>query len=225
MAALLALMAATVGRADILQPTVILPPPGGVYTFGPVCLSNPSIMLDRCLENTLISGLTTITDNEIGGNEVVTASANYSANVYTDNSGTPGTFLGNLLMTGTIDVTYIGRDPAINPLGTFTTDVTDFDFTGMLNGNTIEFVQNPGIPSTGSTTILVNSVTPIVEYSVSSSVDLNGEYNFNNTGLMTAPVRTATLTGVPEPGTETAVGSVLLLLGIASRRFRTRPRV
>jgi hypothetical protein len=216
MAALLTLMAGeVVGRASVVQSTVILPPPNGVYTFGPMCLSS----LDRCVENTIISDFVTTSDMESGGNELVTATATYLASVYTDNSGTPGSVLGDLSITGTIDVTYIGRDPSVNPLGTFTTNVTGFDFAGMLNGNSIVFEQNPTMMSTGSTTIHETSLSP-VEYTVSSSIDLNGQYNFNNAGFMTAPERTATLTAVPEPESSALAASVLVMLGIKLRRYR-----
>jgi hypothetical protein len=80
MAALLAVMAGeVVGRADVVQSTVILPPPNGAYTLGQFCLSNPSIGLDRCLENIVVSDFVTTSDTEVGGNEVVTATAGYSA--------------------------------------------------------------------------------------------------------------------------------------------------
>jgi hypothetical protein len=169
--------------------------------------------------NTNIGDFVTTSDTEVGGNEVVAATAGYSADVYTNNHGMPGTFVGDLSLDGTIDVTYVGRNPAVNPLGTFTTLITDFHFSGMLNGNTLEVIQNPSIPSTGSTTILEITFSPPILYSVSSSVDLNGEFNFNGTGFMTAPTRTATLT--PEPGFGGLAASIMIgILGIASRRVR-----
>jgi hypothetical protein len=92
---------------------------------------------------------------------------------------------------------------------------------GMLNGNTLEFIQNPAMASTGSTTILETTFSPPIEYTVSGSLDLNGEYNFNSTGFMTAPERTGTL--VPEPASGTLAACILIgVLGIASRRFRIR---
>jgi hypothetical protein len=223
MAALIAVIAGqAVSRADVVQSTVTLPPPNGFYTFGPFCLSNPLIGLSRCVEHTIVSDFVKTSDTEVSGNEVVDATASYSADVYTDNHGTPGTFVGDLSMDGTIGITYVGRNPAMNPLGTFTTLVTSFDFSGKLNGNTVEFIQNPSIPSTGSTTILETTFSPPIEYTVSSSVDLNGEYNFNGTGFMPAPTRTGTLTAIPEPGLGALTASILIVLGIASRRFRIR---
>jgi hypothetical protein len=221
MAALIAVTAGeAVSRADVVQSTVMLPPTNAAYAFGPFCLSNPSIGLSRCVENTIIGDFVRTSDTQVGGNEVVDVTAGYSADVYTNNHGMPGTFVGDLLMTGTVNITYVGRNPAVNPLGTFSTLVTSFDFSGTLNGNTIEFTQNPSIPSTGSTTINQATFSPPILYTVSSSIDFNGEYNFDGTGPMPAPTRTGTLT--PEPGFGALAASILVVLGIASRRFRIR---
>jgi hypothetical protein len=86
---------------------------------------------------------------EQSGNEVVTVDASYSADVFTDNDGVPGTFIGVLSLSGTAAFTYVGRDPSVNPLGTFVTELKAFDFTGMLNGNSFEVKQNPGSASMG----------------------------------------------------------------------------
>ena len=201
-----------IGLADVVQSTVALPPPGGSYTFGPLCIS----ALSRCVEDTVISDFVTTSTTEVAGNEVVDATAQYTANVYTDNSGVPGTFVGVLSMSGPFDVTYVGRT-SLTPLGTFSTQVTSFDFSGMLNGNTFQVIQNPSLPSTGTTTILESTFTPPIEYTVSSSINFNGEYNFNSMGFVPAPTRSGTLT--PDPGSGALVSCILIgALGIASRR-------
>jgi hypothetical protein len=118
---------------------------------------------------------------------------------------------------------YLGRDPSVNPLGTFTTEVTDFGFQGMFGGNTFEIKQDPGRASTGFTTILPTTVVPPINYAVSSSLEVFGLFSFNGSPFMPGPPRTAILTPVPEPGSAFLAGSVLVgFIGIASRRRRFR---
>jgi hypothetical protein len=216
-------MALTIGttlcRADVIQSTVVLPPGAGAYTLGTICVSG----LNRCTENATVSGFNITSDTEQNGNELVVASASYSADIFTSNGGVPGTFLGHLLLSGTTQFTYVGRNPSVNPLGTFVTDLTDFDFAGTLNGNTFEIKQDPGTPSTGSTTILEATFVPPITFSVSSSLNIFADYSFNGGPFVTAPERTTTLSAVPEPGSVGIVGSIAIgVLGIASRRRRIR---
>jgi hypothetical protein len=215
-------MALTIGvtcsRADVVQATVVLPPATGAYALGGLC----EIALGRCVENAMVSDFSVITDAEKSGNELVVTGATYSANVFTDAGGSPGAFLGHLSLSGTADFTYVGRNPSVNPLGLFTTDLTNFDFSGMLNGKTFEVKQNPGSASTGSTTILESTFVPPIEYTVSSSLDVSGEFSFNGSPFMTTPGRMTTLTtAIPEPASGALLGS-LLLLWIASRRRRVQ---
>ncbi len=140
----------TIGRADVIQPTVVLPPAAGQYSLGTLCVD----ALSRCTVNPTVSGFNMMTRAEVGGNEVVSLAALYTASVFTDDNDSPGTFVGVLSLLGTAQFTFVGRDPSVNPLGTFTTLLTDFDFKGVLNGNTFEVKQDPGKASTGSTTIL-----------------------------------------------------------------------
>jgi hypothetical protein len=102
------------------------------------------------------------------------------------------------------------------------TELTDFDFKGMLNGNTFEVKRDPGTPSTGTTTIQEATFSPVT-YDVSSSLQISGEYSFNGSPFVIAPQRTTSLDTVPEPG---PAGAVLVgVLGIASccRRLRAKP--
>jgi hypothetical protein len=219
-AAGLTLMALTTGLtvswADVIQSTVVLPPVSGAYTLGGVCVSGVS----RCTENATVSGFNIMTDTELSGNELVSVGANYSADVFTDSGGSPGTFLGHLSLSGTAQFTYVGRNPGVNPLGTFATDLTSFDFTGTLNGNTFEIKQDPGDPSTGSTTILESTFVPPIEFTVSGSLDIFAQFSFNGAPFVSAPERMTTLSAVPEPG----LGGLVLagVLGIAWRRRRVR---
>jgi hypothetical protein len=216
---LLTLLTFTAGsvtaRADVVQSTVILPPPTGSYDFsGFACIA----ALDRCLENGSVSDFTNEVSTQIGSNEQVTLDALYTGGVYTDNSGVPGVFLGTLNLTGTATFVYTGRNVSVQPLGTFPTQVTSFDFSGIFNGKTFAVEQNPGVPSTGTTTINETSMSP-VEYTVTSDITLNAEYNYNGTGYTPAPPRTGSLTSVPEPGFGALAASILTgLLAAASRR-------
>jgi hypothetical protein len=137
-------------QADVLQSTVILPPLSAHYTFsGGTCLAS----LSRCLENASVFGFAITSDTEVSGNELVAVDADFSAGVYTDNGGDPGTLIGTILLTGTMDFTYFDRNPSVDPLGVFAAQITSFQFTGKLNGNTLEIEQNPGMESTGQTAI------------------------------------------------------------------------
>ena len=115
----------------------------------------------------------------------------------------------------------MGRDPSINPLGTFTTELTDFHFTGTLNGNTFEVKRDPASTSGGSTTILPFTLIPSITYEVTGSLDIFALYSFNGGPFMTAPPRTTVLTPIPEPMSGLLAGPVLL--GLAAIRRRRRP--
>ena len=188
----------------------MLPPLAGAYPLGGACVS----ALNRCTENASVSGFNIITSTVMSGDQLELVSATYSADIFTDNNGAPDVFLGHLLLFGTAHFTYVGRNPEVNPLGTFTTLLTDFDFLGTLNGNTFEVKQDPGHASTGSTTILEVTFVPPILYSVSGSLDIFAEFSFNGSPFMPGPERTTTLSPVPEPASGLIAGSVLAgLLG------------
>jgi hypothetical protein len=211
----MALTNLTVARADVIQPTVVLPPASGAYVLGGVCVSN----LDRCTQNATVSGFNVISRTVAGGDELVAVTANYSADIFDNDGGLPGAFLGHLSMPGTAQFKYLGRDPSVNPLGTFTTELLTFTFQGMLNGNTFQVEQDPGKPSTGSTTIFQNTFVPPITYAVSGSLAILAVYSFNGSPFTPAPPRTPDLTAVPEAGLSALGGAVLLgVIGVASRR-------
>jgi MYXO-CTERM domain-containing protein len=211
----------TVSRAGVIQSTVVLPPLSGAYTLGGICVS----LINRCAENVTVFGFNIVTHNEVSGNEVVGVTAQYSADVFMNNGGNPGSFLGHLSLSGPATFTYVGRDPGVNPLGTFQTILTDFDFTGTLNGNTFEVRQDASQTSSGSTTILAIPLSLPVQYAVNGSLEIFGEFSLNGGPFVPAPPRMGTVNPppavVPEPGSATLAGTVLLaVLGIASRRRR-----
>jgi hypothetical protein len=86
----------------------------------------------------------------------------------------PAALLGSCHYPEPLSSLIWGRDPSVNPLGTFVTELTGFDFTGVLNGNSFEVTENSGSPSTGSTTINEATMVPPIEYSVTSSLDILG---------------------------------------------------
>jgi MYXO-CTERM domain-containing protein len=203
----------TVGRADLVQPTATLPPPAGVYTLPLVCIT------PVCLENANVSGFHTTSDVPLAGDELVTTTATFAADIFQNNSGVPGVALGPLSIAGTMDFTYFGRSVSI-PLGTFLSQITDFDFMGTFNGHAFEVKQNPNMASTGMTTI--NQVFQGGPYQVSSFFDVFAELSIDNGPFVPGPLREATLTAVPEPssGGLAALGLLGLVGIMVSRRRR-----
>jgi hypothetical protein len=168
----------------------------------------------------MVSGFSIMSRTVQNGDELVVVDASWSADVFTESGGQPDAFIGHVSLPGTVHFSYLGRDPSVNPLGTFTTVLTDFHFQGMGFGNTFEIRRNPAQTSGGSTTILPLSVVPPIEYAVSGSLDVFGLFSFNGGPFMVAPPRRAVLTAaIPEPGFGVLVGSILVgFIGIASRR-------
>lgn len=209
-----ALIASTLGSsvvsASLLQPDATLPPPSGVYTLPTVCIT------PVCLVNANVAGFHTTSDVLLAGNELVSATAVFSALVFQNNGGTPGAALGSVSTGGTIDFTYFGRSLS-TPLGTFDAEITAFDFAGTFNGHTFEFRKNPLLQSTGMTTI--NQVSPNGPYKVDSFFDVFAELSLDNGPFVPGPLREIVLTGVPEPGT-----GVVVLLGLLGVRFVSRFR-
>jgi hypothetical protein len=202
--------------SSVIQPTVILPPLGGAYPLGGLCVS----ALNRCTQNAIVSGFNIITHSVVNGDELDLVSATYAADVFADNNGAPGTFLGHLLAPGTAQFTYVARDPSVNPLGTFMTLLTTFDFMGTLNGNTFEVKQDPSNPSGGSTTIVESTFVPPILYTVSGSLQIFSEFSINGGPFMPGPPRMTTLGPAPEPASGLLAGSILAGLLVTARLRR-----
>ena len=158
----------------------------------------------------MVSGFNIVSRTVTGGDELVAVTANYSADIFDENGGIPGAFLGHLSLPGTAQFKYLGRDPSVNPLGTFTTELLAFSFQGMLNENTFEVQQHPARPSGGETTIAQATFVPPITYAVSGSLAIFAVYSFNGSPLTPAPPRNPDLTAVPEPGLSFLAGSILL---------------
>lgn len=203
----------TAARADVIEPNATLPPPTGVYTLPLICI--PAV----CVANTRIFGFHNTSDQLVGGNEQVVTTAIFAGDVYQNNVGTPGAFLGALAAPGTLDITYFGRN-FTTPLGTFNAEITDFMFAGSLNGHTFESMRNPSQTSSGQTTI---TQLPGGEYRVSSFFDVFSELSIDGRPFVPEPERVEVLTGeIPEPGTATfgflGAGGLCLLRFRRSRR-------
>jgi hypothetical protein len=127
---------------------------------------------------------------------------------------------------GTAQFLFLGRDPAVNPLGTFATELTAFGFLVTLNNNTFEVKRDLNRTSSGSTTIVRNVSDVEVTYSVTGSMEIAALYSFNGSPFMAAPPRMAPLEPapqvIPEPASGFVAGAILIGLGIASRRRRIR---
>jgi len=205
-----------IGRADVIQSTVILPPPGGQYTAATICVAT------GCIVNSTLDNFVVTSSTESAGNQIEIVNADFGTDVYTNTGGSPGTLLGSVSLHGPVTFTYFGRDPSTNPLGTFNTQLSNFDFVGTLNGDTVEIRQSASTPSLGTTTINQVSVSP-VSYGVSSMLTINGEISFNGSQFVPVPPVITTLTpaptSVPEPGYTAASGFLLLsLFGLKFRR-------
>jgi hypothetical protein len=171
------------------------------------------------VQNATISDFTNITGPlNPTGDQIVSADALFSADVYTNNSGSPGTLVGLLTAPGSVDITYLDRN-LMMPLGTFTADLTGFDFSGTFMGHTFAAMQNPSEMSTGVTTI--EPVSPFNNtYTVSSFFDVFAEISIDGGPFVPGPPRTASL--VPEPGYAAVAGSILV--GVLAFTRRRRPR-
>ncbi len=204
----------TISRADILQPTATLPPPTGIYSLPLVCIT------PVCIENANVSNFHNTSDVVSAGNELVSATAIFAAEIFQNIGGSPGADLGPVSIGGTMDFTYFGRTLA-TPLGTFNAQITDFDFLGTFNGHAFEFKQNPGQASTGQTT--VNQVPGTGLYQISSFFDVFAELSLDSGPFVPGPMRPSELTGAPEPGT--AGLAVFGLLGLVGTAYRRRAKV
>jgi hypothetical protein len=198
-----------VAGASIIQSTPSLPPEG-YYTAGNICVP---LGPGACIVGASLGNFTgTVTTFPLTG-QATDSSVTLTAAIYTNNSGMPGTFLGNLMLGGPIGILYSGRS-SDTELGTFTSTLTELDLTGAFNGHTIEVVLSP-TTSSGPTT--VESTGGM--YTVSSFFDVFAEISIDGGPFIPGPMRTFTLT--PEPGSISLLA--LGVLGVAGE-LRRRAR-
>jgi hypothetical protein len=203
----------TVGQGALLQPTTTLPPPAGVYTFPVVCIT------PVCLVNANVAGFQITSVAFSAGNELVSTDATFSALVFANSGGSPGAPLGALSTMGTVDFTYFGRS-STTQLGSFASEITDFEFIGTFNSRPFHIRNNPLQPSLGQTTI--HEVSDGL-YQVSSFFDVFAELSLDNGAFVPGPPRHIVLTAIPEPGS--AGLAVLGFLGLAAIATRIRKRI
>jgi len=196
-------------RAGSIQSDASLPPETGAYTAATLCVQvGPGIFV----VNPALFGFTGTTSMINGMGQAIDSNISFTASIYTDNGGKPGTFLGNLSMGGPIGIFYSGRT-SDSQLGTFTSTLTELNLTGMFNGHSIAIML--GIPpSSGPTTISQDGS----EFLVSSFFDVFAEVSIDGGPFMQGPERTFNL--VPEPSTVSVMA--LGLAGVAASGLRRR---
>ncbi len=197
--------------ADIIQSTPSMPPEGGAYTAATICVQlGPGV----CVVNPALYGFNGTTRSIDNTGESIDSNIVFTAAIYTDTSGRPGTFLGFLHLAGPIGIFYAGRT-SDSQLGTFTSTLTELDMTGMFNGHSIEVML--GMPTSSGPT----SITPSGgDFKVSSFFDVFAEISIDHGAFMAGPERTFTLQPIPEPGTVSLM--TLGLIGLTAGELRRR---
>ena len=210
-------------RANVIQPTSTLPPTVGGYVFPTFCATAPH-GLSACVENGFISGffgLTTTYVTTPSVAEEVDGKASFTADLFNDVGGTPGTiFLGSLSGPADIGFSFGGRTPTIQT-GTFPSTITEFDFTGSLTlmgtTHTLHGILAPSPPNPASTgTTTVTQVGDFFE--VSSFFDVFTELSIDG-GPFGQPVEHVVTLVAPEPSP-----ILLLLTGLAGVTLASRLR-
>jgi hypothetical protein len=173
-----------------------------------------------CISNGAFT-LTSVTSNKIvGGSELITTDATYTADLTKDNSSkTPE---GTLTLTGTIEQKVVGRVGLFEYPGAWTVDLLSMSMTGSVDGGTLTLGLNTAMPSSGTT-----SITPFITnqqyFDISSTFDVNVALSLTIPGkpkLSTTRSGTATATTLPEPATVAILGTSLLALSAVRRRRR-----
>jgi hypothetical protein len=171
-----------------------------------------------CLENIQLSIVDVISNMIIGGNDVTVSNVDQTANLFVNNSGSPGAFISPISMTGQADITFFNRGTLSDP-GTFDALLTSLDvsgsFTGLTGTHTVMAMLNPLLPSTGVTTVQQLSSNT---WQVSSFFDVFAELSIDGGPFVPGPERTASL--APEPAYYAPIGAALAIIFV--RRARAK---
>jgi hypothetical protein len=198
-------------NGSVLQGTPSLPPTTGAYGLhATVCL------LGGCIVESDVGNLTPTSSVFTGGNQMITATGVLNAQVFDNVGGTPGAFIGNLTLTGDLAITYVGRT-SNTQIGSFTSLLTAFDFSGSFNSHTIQsqLVTGQG-GNSGITTITPRGQ----DFVVDSFFDVFPAISLDGGPFVPGPERHVELEAAPEPG---AAGLALLgVIGLAALSWRKR---
>ena len=210
-AVMLAFVAAAVPvvQASAIQPTPSLPPSTGGYTTGTVCVAlGPGV----CVAEADLHGFTGTTSIFDSSGQSIDSSITFTADVYTDVGGMPGTLIGPVTLVGPIGILYAGRT-SDTELGTFTSSLTELDLMGAFNGHNIEIILNPNMTSGGPTMVAPSGGN----FQITSFFDVFTELSLDGGPFNPGPPRTFTLTSIPEPGSITMLA--LGVLGVLRRKI------
>ena len=211
---------APVASADIIQSSPSMPPQGA-YTAPTICVQL-GISSGVCVVNPALFGFNGTTRSIDLSGESIDSNIFFSASVYTDVGGHPGTFLAPLKASGPIGIFYAGRT-SDSQEGTFTSSLTELKLSGIFNAGMLGThsleVMLGSQPSTGPTTI--TSVGG-GDFRISSFFDVFADISIDGGPPMAGPMRTFTLQPVPEPGTISLLA--LGLLGMTAGELRRRLR-
>lgn len=207
------LCAAPYSRADIVQSSASLPPATGSYTAGTICVHLGVMSGGVCVVGPSLHGFTGTTSTFGNSGQSIDSSISFGADIYTNNNGVPGTFLGRFSASGPIGILYAGR-ASDEQTGTFTSSLTELDLTGGFSGHTLEVILGPQT-SSGPTTVMPSGS----EFVVSSFFDVFAELSVDGGLFVAGPQRTFVLT--PEPGSASLL--ILGLVGVAGE-LRRRAR-
>lgn len=198
------------GIAGVIQPDAILPPTSGAYRISDTCV------LLVCVEDIAVRNFDTFESTIVSDGQLTKSKVELHAKLFGNVNGSPGAFLGLVLLIGQIDIAYLGRD-SLYQLGTFGTEVTFLSLKGVLPGpHTVEAQLNPLKTSKGTTTVVA---TP-AGFDVTSTLEVFAQLKVDGGPFMPGPPRIPQLTPIPEPGSAGLIvlGGMIPLVVVIRRR-------
>jgi hypothetical protein len=197
--------------ADVFSQLPVLPPSNSIYFVPDTCVSV------ICLTDINLSDFVSLGSKIQGGNELTRSDVTLSADLFQNVGGQPGSPLGPIKLTGEADITYFNKG-TLSGIGTFEDQLTALNLTGSFVGltgqHTINAMLNPNMPSTGVTSIFLESPQPPggkTTYEIHSFFDVFAELQLDGGPIVPGPERMATL-GTPEPSYYGAMGCMFAAL-------------